>query len=86
VAEGDRALTGCRHSPRRRSLTISFETVFPHVLCPGQLRGGRNRGDLSMRVFAGSEVGLTRTACRAFLLTVLAMGAATVGYLLATAL
>jgi len=39
-----------------------------------------------MRVFAGSEVGLTRTACRAFLLTVLAMGAATVGYLLATAL
>ena len=39
-----------------------------------------------MRAFAGSEVGLTRTACRAFLLTVLAMGAATVGYFLATAL
>jgi hypothetical protein len=36
-----------------------------------------------MRGFAESEGDLTRTACRAFLLTLLAMGATAFGYFLA---
>jgi|SwirhisoilCB1_FD_contig_31_16678949_length_352_multi_4_in_0_out_0_1 hypothetical protein len=36
-----------------------------------------------MRGFAESEVDLTRIACRAFLLTLLAMGATALGYFLA---
>lgn len=36
-----------------------------------------------MRGLIGPEIGLTRIACRAFLVTVLAMGAAVLGYLVA---
>ena len=36
-----------------------------------------------MRGFAESEVDLARIACRAFLLTLLAMGATALGYFLA---
>jgi hypothetical protein len=63
-----------------------LEPVFPHGLCPGQLREGPQstiEEGLSMRGLAESEVDLTRTACRAFLLTVLAMGATALGYFLA---
>jgi hypothetical protein len=59
------------------------ETGFRHDLCPGQLCGGHCPGGISMRGLIDPEIGLTRIACRAFLVTVLAMGAAVLGYLVA---
>jgi hypothetical protein len=61
-------------------------SAFRHDLCPGQLREGAQstiEEGLNMRGFAESEVDLTRIACRAFLLTALAMGATALGYFLA---
>jgi hypothetical protein len=59
------------------------ETGFRHDPCPGQLYGGHCPGGISMRGLIDPEIGLTRIACRAFLVTVLAMGAAVLGYLVA---